>query len=466
MSFWVYDLTFLAIFCIALVIFLYSRRKNLKREGPMYLYKTRVGIKFIDYVGKKYPGLLNFLSYFVIAFGYIAMIAMIYLLVETMKVFFIFPEFVRAVKIPPLAPLIPYLPQLFNASYLPAFYFTYWIISISLVAIVHEFSHGIFARRANIKIKSTGFAFLGPFIGAFVEPDERKMKKAKIKDQLTILAAGTFSNAVLCVLFLIIFLIFISLAYSSSGVIFNSYPYEQINKSSINSIGNNISINFSGVLNLTEVRVGNRTYYIYTKSIGELSNLSAPQIIAFDDGPALRAGISGVIIQINNDRIRNGQDLKSELLKYNPGENITIRTSTNGTEKDYNVTLGANPNNNTQAYLRGEIKQVESSSIMGRIRSVFILFRDPYTQYSPKIFPELTIFIYYLLWWIIFINFSVALVNMLPAWIFDGGRFFYLTIQGITGKENVAKIVYQIATYIILGIFALLMVLWAFSFIR
>jgi len=42
--------------------------------------------------------------------------------------------------------------------------FFYWIISIFIIAVVHEFSHGIVARAHNIKIKSSGFAFLSIII--------------------------------------------------------------------------------------------------------------------------------------------------------------------------------------------------------------------------------------------------------------------------------------------------------------
>jgi len=83
----------------------------------------------------------------------------------------------------------------------------HWIIIIFIIALVHEFSHGIFARLNNIKIKSSGFAFLGPIPAAFVEPDEKQMAKKSRKAQLTILATGPFSNVVLAFLILPILLI-------------------------------------------------------------------------------------------------------------------------------------------------------------------------------------------------------------------------------------------------------------------
>ena len=467
MSFFIYDITFLVVFGLFIFIFLYTRRKNLKREGIAFLYRTQLGVKIIDYIGRKYGKFLRVLSYFVIAFGYLAMFAMLYLLYQTVIIFFKFPEFIRAIKIPPLAPLIPYLPQLFKADYLPVFYFTYWIVVLAIVAIVHEFSHGIFARLANIRIKSTGFAFFGPFIGAFVEPDEKQMKNARKKDQLAILAAGTFSNAVLTVLFFFIFWLFFSLAYAPSGVMFNTYTYDFVSKNNITSIGENIQINFDGGLNLTEVKAGNKTYFMPTESLEKIDSINvSQQIYVYADTPALKAGLKGVIIKINGYRVNNNEALKKELLKYQPGDKITITMFDieNKNNRDYEIILAENPKNKSIPYI-GITMVTQQGSIIGKVKSTLMFFRDPNTYYAPKFTPDFIEFIYYLLWWITFINFSVALANMLPAWIFDGGRFFYITILAIVKKEKIAKKIMKISNYIILLTFLLLMVLWAFAFL-
>ena len=75
--------------------------------------------------------------------------------------------------------------------------FWYWLLAIFLIAIVHEFSHGIVARAHNIPVKNTGLVFLGPIIGAFVEPDEDKLGKESDIKQYSVLAAGSFSNILL-----------------------------------------------------------------------------------------------------------------------------------------------------------------------------------------------------------------------------------------------------------------------------
>jgi membrane-associated protease RseP (regulator of RpoE activity) len=53
---------------------------------------------------------------------------------------------------------------------------------------------------------------------------------------------------------------------------------------------------------------------------------------------------------------------------------------------------------------------------------------------------------------------------MLPMGIFDGGRFFYLTILSLTKSKKKAELWFKISTNFLLGLFVLLMILWGVSF--
>ena len=324
MSFVIYDLTFLAVFSLIVFIFLYKRRAHLKREGLMYLYRTQVGIRLINYIGKKYNKFLGFMDYIVIIAGYLMMIIGVYMFIQLLYVFIKLPDFVRAIKIPPIAPLIPYLPQIFKADWLPPFYFTYWIVAIAITAVIHEFAHGIFAKKEGVKIKTTGFAFLGPFIGAFVEPDEKQVKKMKIRKQLPFLIAGTFSNLIISIIFFFIFWIFFALAFAPSGVIFNSYTLAAVNVSDITIIQDGFFVQFNGGLNLTTIDVNNITYFSTQEMLRNSGNSSL--IPVFEDTPALRAGLVGVITEFNGVKISNNEKLRNEILKMKPGDNVNIKT--------------------------------------------------------------------------------------------------------------------------------------------
>jgi len=76
------------------------------------------------------------------------------------------------------------------------------IISLAILLIVHEFSHGILARIAKVKINSVGIVLFGiiPF-GAFVEPNEKQVKKLDKEKQNRIFIAGISSNILLSLAF-------------------------------------------------------------------------------------------------------------------------------------------------------------------------------------------------------------------------------------------------------------------------
>ena len=60
MSFIMYDIALLVIFVVFIAIFLYRRKKNLRKEGLLFLYRTSWGIKLINRVGDKFKHTLNF----------------------------------------------------------------------------------------------------------------------------------------------------------------------------------------------------------------------------------------------------------------------------------------------------------------------------------------------------------------------------------------------------------------------
>ncbi len=463
MDFFIYDLIFLAVFSAFLITFLIIKRKNLGREGIVFLYRTKLGLKIIKTLGEKYKRLLHWLEYVVIATGYALMAIMLYLLFRLVYVFSKFPELFKIVKVPPLMPLVPYLPRIFKADFLPPFYFTYWIIVLAIAAIPHEFFHGIFVKARNVKIKSTGFAFLGPFTGAFVEPDEKKASKLKIKEQLGFLSAGTFANVLMAILFFFVLWLFFSLAYSPSGVVFGSYASSVIATNNITNINNNLSIDLNGGLNLTEVKSNNKTFFIEKTILENAKENNVSQVIAFQNSPALKAGLAGIIVSFDGKEIKDNKDLESALNKKNPGDNVLIKTSLNDSIQEFNIQLAERPDNN-KSYLGISPAKTSSFGGLKSLRDSLLFFRDPFTYYRPRIDGNLIIFIYNLLWWVILISFSVALVNMLPLGIFDGGRVFYLTILGLTKSKKIAKKAYNFSTYFLIFIFLLLMYLWVVNF--
>ena len=110
------------------------------------------------------------------------------------------------------------------------------ILALFMALTFHEFAHGIFAKYNNVKIKTTGFGFLGPFLAAFVEPDEKQMRKKSKFAQITILSAGTFVNLVLAILFFLLLSGFFILTYTPAGAMFNTYIIKPVEIKNIEMI--------------------------------------------------------------------------------------------------------------------------------------------------------------------------------------------------------------------------------------
>jgi membrane-associated protease RseP (regulator of RpoE activity) len=476
MNFVAVDLSLLVIFVIFISFFLYKKRKNLKREGLLFLYKTTWGMKLIDRIGKKYKKTLSVLSYISIGIGYILMASMLYLFGKIIYIYVAFPSIVRAIKIPPITPLVPYLPQAFKLDFLPPFYFTYWIIILAIIAITHEFMHGIFMRRYNIKIKSTGFGFFPfffpIFLAAFVEQDEKSMEKASPFKQMAVLAAGTFANVITAIIFFGVLVLFFITAFAPAGAQFNSYSYSMVGLAGITSI-NNITIanptyenllNLSKDVGLNEIVYNNKTYLINKLGLEEQKGTTT-YLVLYDDSPAIRAEIDGVIIKINGVNIKDWVTFGEEISKYSPGEDVTITTKINGTIiKDYKITLGENPDDSQKAWVGVGYSEVKSKGLLRGVINGLSSFKKGYISYEPKF--EAGLFIYDLLWWLVLISISVALMNMLPMGIFDGGKFFYLTIFSLTKSKKKAELWFKISTNFLLALFVLLMILWGVSFIK
>jgi len=474
MAFIVYDLVLLALFAIFVSVFLYSGRKNLKKEGLLFLYKASWGIKLIDYVGKKYKRTLAFLSYVSIGLGYILMGTMIYLFGKIVYLYVAFPSVVRAVKVPPIMPLIPYLPQVFKLDFLPPFYFTYWIVILAIIAITHEFAHGIFAAYDKVKIKSTGFGFfpffLPVFLAAFVELDEEKMAKKSKFSQLAILSAGTFANVLTGIFFFLVMWVFFAFAFVPSGITFDSYATSAVAISGITSMNGILMVNpsYGDLLSLSnesgfsEIKVDDKRYLI-PKTILEAQAKNKGEIYVYDSAPAINSGLVGSIIEVNGVKIYSMENFQEELRKHSTGDKINMKTKVEEEIFNYDVVLEEHPEKSGTPWLGIGFVDKKRSGIMGNIYNFLSSFKEQNVYYESK-FDGFSEFIYNLLWWTILISFSVALVNMLPVGIFDGGRFFYLTVWGLTGSEKKAKKSFAFITYFFLFLLALIMAFWAFSF--
>ncbi|MFH0884796.1 MAG: site-2 protease family protein [Candidatus Micrarchaeota archaeon] len=99
------------------------------------------------------------------------------------------------------------------------------IIALAIVMIVHEGAHAILARIAKIPLLSSGIVLFGIIpIGAFVEPDEKKLERTERTRQTRVLVAGPTANMLTAVASFFIFMAFFMVsADMREGVLYVHY---------------------------------------------------------------------------------------------------------------------------------------------------------------------------------------------------------------------------------------------------
>jgi len=454
-SFWIYDVVFLVLFTVFITWFLMKRQEQLGREGIIFMWRTQAGVKSINWFSKKFGSFLYSIRYVVVGVGIVLMSIMIWMLGQTLSIYIKNPEITKIIKAPPIAPLIPYFPKLFGMSNLfPPFYFTYFIGALAVVAIVHEFSHGIYMRLFKVKIKSTGLVFLGPILGAFVEQEEKSFTSKEKIPQMTILAAGVFANLLFALIFYGLYVAFFFSSFTASGYIFDSYALTSIPLANITG--------FEEGENFTKVFAGNETFYLDEGLSVQLEMSELSQMVAYSEAPAVLSGMKGAIIMADDMKIKKHEDLRKFLQDKEPGDAVKFTTETVQGIEEYEVVLGENPNPKFKniGYLGVGHNNPSPKGVVQKFLFWFMSFREPSTYYKPSWDGEFVYFIYHFLWWIMIINLLVALFNMLPLGMLDGGRFFFLAVWGITKNEKFAKHAFKYITWAIIGIFILLMFYW------
>ena len=294
------DLIFALIFYgIIFLLFVKYRNKFEVQNKIFVLYKTKLGIKLMNKLSSKIPRILHYISYLSITIGFIGMIITFLFLIKGVWNMIFIPN-----AIPVLAPVLPGV----SIPGVPTLSFWHWIIAILITAVVHEFFHGVYASLAKVKIKSSGFAFLGPILAAFVEPDEKQLAKKSTHKQLSVLSAGPFSNIVLAFVFFLIG-IFIIAPVTSSILELNGIQIVDINKD---------------------------------LPIAQTSLKSGDQILAID-----------------NETVINQTHFSSIIKSHKPGDILNIQTQ----DKIIPVELSSNPENKslpimgvTISYAKADIK--------------------------------------------------------------------------------------------------------------
>ncbi|MFC1752909.1 site-2 protease family protein [Thermoproteota archaeon] len=178
-----------------IILLLILNRKKFDVHGKIVaLYRTKIGLKAMESISSKYKEIIRLLGYTGVGVGIVGLVFIFVILLHNMWKLFTQPSAQSGVSL-----VIPgvHIP---GAILTPPLIIGW--IALFIVIVVHEFSHGVVARTHGIKIKSSGLAFFGPLMGAFVEPEEKNLRKKQDIAQYSVFAAGPFANILLGIIVL------------------------------------------------------------------------------------------------------------------------------------------------------------------------------------------------------------------------------------------------------------------------
>ncbi len=288
----------------------------------------------------------------------------------------------------------------------------YGILALVIAMVVHEFSHGILSRVADVKVKALGLLLFFFPVGAFVEPDEEGMKSMKKWERMRLYAAGPGSNMVVAVVFSFLF---------SSVMVASLEPAED------------------GLL---------------------LYSVSA------DYGGA-EAGLEPwmLLTAIDEEEVRNTDDWKRVMNDTYAGQNVNVSILNRGVPEIYSVTLSDKGSYYLKYYpdyyeswmsgkgfmgVAAENPKIVTDSLANPTENILLYISLPFAKLQP--FPEHFTSIYEpagaigilpdnIFWilansfyWIFWLNLMVGLTNALPAVPLDGGFIFADGVTGILDK--------------------------------
>jgi membrane-associated protease RseP (regulator of RpoE activity) len=271
-----------------------------------------------------------------------------------------------------------------------------WIILI-ISAIVHEFSHGAMLRTLKAKVKSMGFILAGLFpLGAFVEPDDKELKKKKNKSIIRMLSAGPTSNTIIAIVFILIYLLITP-----------------------------------GIANYSQSIAVQRESSLFIYSVDQ--NISICGTI-FDSPAYGLVDVNSQIFSVNDKLIKNRYDLIS------------------ATKLDYDnkfIFKNTNTNIEKEIYLK--------PNEMGRLGFTYNVNYDSSFVIPQKYYWYKTILSVVL--WSAVLNFLIATVNFLPTFPFDGGMMSKIIFEGYLPrkKQNEKKRMKKVARFFGILIIVLLL---------
>ena len=388
------------------MIFLNSRgtlaRHGVTAYGPILMLRTKQGLPLLDKLARP-KRFWRFFANIGIPLTVIAMFFMLaILLVGDVRILVTQPA-PSALNAPQNVLLLPGINQ-----FIPL---TWGLIGLIVTLVVHELSHAILSRVADIKVKSLGLLIALVPIGAFAEPDESQLfgidakqgqKIATRPERLRVFSAGIIGNFAVALIALTLF--------------------------------------FGPVLSSVTA----------TNGFGVVAVVSG--------SPADRAGLqSGMTIsQIDGVTISDANDFQAFMNATHPGQVVAVKVVDQEGSKSFDIVLDKNPNSDkgflgiqggSASQLLTLLKQVPSNlntfQGWGLLIGLPLLFFGGFTGNIAHLYRPVGwaaplgngfFWIANALLWVGWLNFYVGLFNCLPAVPLDGGHIFRELFKSLAEK--------------------------------
>ena len=388
------------------MIFLNSRgilaRNGISAYGPILMLRTTRGLRLLDKLARP-KRFWRFFANIGIPLTVIAMFFMLAILIVGDVRILVTQPAPTAYNAPQNVLLLPGINQ-----FIPL---TWGLIGLIVTLVVHELSHAILSRVADIKVKSLGLLIALIPIGAFAEPDESQLlgidakqgqKIATRPERLRVFSAGIIGNFAVALIALTLFF----------GPVLSS-------------------VTATGGLGVVAVVSGS---------------------------PAERAGIQPgmTISQIDGITISDANDFQAFMNTTHPGQIVTVKVIDQGTSKSFGIVLDKNPNSDkgflgiqggSASELLTLLRQVPSNlntfQGWGVLIGLPLLFFGGFTGNIAHLYQPIGwaaplgdgfFWIANTLLWVGWLNFYVGLFNCLPAVPLDGGHIFRELFKSLTEK--------------------------------
>lgn len=388
------------------MIFLNSRgilaRNGISAYGPILMLRTTRGLPLLDKLARP-KRFWRFFANIGIPLTVIAMFFMSAILIVGDVRILVTQPAPTAYNAPQNVLLLPGINQ-----FIPL---TWGLIGLIVTLVVHELSHAILSRVADIKVKSLGLLIALIPIGAFAEPDESQLlgidakqgqKIATRPERLRVFSAGIIGNFAVALIALTLF--------------------------------------FGPVLSSVTATGGLGVVAVVSGSPAELAGLQPGMTIS----------------QIDGITISDANDFQAFINTTHPGQIVTVKVINQGTSNSFGIVLDKNPNSDkgflgiqggSASELLTLLRQVPSNlntfQGWGVLIGLPLLFFGGFTGNITHLYQPIGwaaplgdgfFWIANTLLWVGWLNFYVGLFNCLPAVPLDGGHIFRELFKSLTEK--------------------------------